>query len=328
MKKKIILSALLLFSAVLGACSDSGSSAEAEDAAAGYPEKPIQLIVPWSAGGDTDAIYRIASAELSKELGQKVVIQNVAGASGVVGAQQALTAKPDGYTLLAVHDSVAMSQMTGQAEFGYSDFEPVAMLTSSYDFVATSPDNPWDSMADLVADAEKNPGKISYAASIGSTSQLEPVLLESVADIKLNIVGYDGTAERMKAVVANDVALGSVSAIAGKDYIADNRMKLIGYNGAERSNVLPDVPTLKEQGLDMVSGTNRGIVAPKGTPEAIIERLSDALEKVASNEDFVKKIVDMGTDVNFKNTEDYKEFIKQSEEEMKELLKTSGLLKE
>lgn len=328
MKKKVILSGLLLISAFLAACSNSNSNAEAESGAGSYPEKPIQLIVPWSAGGDTDAIYRIAGDQLSKELGQKVVIQNVAGASGVVGAQQALSAKPDGYTLLAVHDSVAMSQMTGQSDFGYSDFEPISLMTSSYDFVATSPDNPWESMADLVADAEKNPGEITYAASIGSTSQLEPVLLESVAGIKLNIVGYDGTAERMKAVVANDVALGSVSAIAGKDYIADNRMKLIGYNGEERSNVLPDVPTLKEQGLDMTSGTNRGIVAPKGTPEAIIQKLNDALEKVASNEDFVKRIEDLGTDVNFKNTKEYKKFIEESEAEMKELLKDSGLLNE
>nr|WP_246231703.1 tripartite tricarboxylate transporter substrate binding protein [Sporosarcina jiandibaonis] len=266
--------------------------------------------------------------ELSKELGQKIVIQNISGASGIVGSQQALSAKPDGYTLLAVHDSIAMSEMTGQSDFGYDDFEPIAMITSTYDFIATSPENHWDSIEDLVQDAKQNPEKISYAASIGSTSQLEPVLLESVADIKLNIVGYDGTAERMKAVVANDVSLGSVSATAGKDYIADNRMKLLGYNGEERSNVLPDIPTLKEQGVDIVSGTNRGIVAPKGTPEEFIEKISYALEKIANNEDFIKRLEDLGTDVNFKNTKDYKEFIKSSTEEMKKLLETSGLLNE
>jgi len=326
LRKKLILSALLLSSALLAACSDSESSAGTD--AGTYPEKPIQLVVPWSAGGDTDAIYRIVGDELSKELGQKIVIQNVAGASGVVGAQQAKTAKADGYTLLAVHDSVAMSQMTGQSDFGYSDFEPVALMTSSYDFIATSPENPWNSMEDLIEDAKKNPGSITYAASIGSTSQLEPVLMESVADVKLNIVGYDGTAERMKAVVANDVSLGSVSAIAGKDYIADNRMKLLGYNGEERSNVLPDVPTLKEQGLDMATGTNRGIVAPKGTPESIIKKLNDALETVSNNEEFIERIEGLGTEVNFKNSTDYLEFIDQSEEEMRALLEKSNLLSE
>lgn len=307
---------------LLAACSNSDSTTES------YPEKSIQLIVPWSAGGDTDAINRLVGEELSKELGQKIVIQNVSGASGIVGSQQALSAKPDGYTLLAVHDSIAMSELTGQSDFGYDDFEPIAMITSTYDFIATSPDNPWDSIEDLVLDAKQNPGKISYAASIGSTSQLEPVLLESVADIKLNIVGYDGTAERMKAVVANDVSLGSVSSTAGKDYIADNRMKLLGYNGEERSNVLPDIPTLKEQGVGIVSGTNRGIVAPKGTPEDIIDKISNALEKIANNEHFIKRLEDLGTDVNFKNTKDYKEFINSSTEEMKELLETSGLLDE
>ncbi|GIN21603.1 MAG TPA: tripartite tricarboxylate transporter substrate binding protein [Bacillus bacterium] len=323
MKKRTLWSLLLIFSLLLAACGSDEAGGKTDD----YPNKTIQFIVPWDAGGDSDAINRIIAEELEKELGQTVVVKNIAGASGVIGAQEALTAKPDGYTILAVHDSVTMSELTGQADFGFSDFEPIAMMTSTYDAIATHPDNPWNSMEELVEDAKKNPGKISYAASIGSTSQLDPALIQTASDIEFNIVGFDGTAQRMKAVVGNDVDLGSVSVAAGKDYISSNRMKLLGYAGEERNPELPDVPTLKEQGIDVVTGTNRGVAAPKDTPEEMIKRLSDALEKVANNDSFKNRIEEMGTDVNFKNTEEYTEFIKISEETMKKSLENSGLLK-
>lgn len=298
-----------------------------EEDVADYPSKTIELIVPWDAGGDTDAIYRIIGTELEKELGQTVVIKNISGGSGVIGAQEGLNAKNDGYTLIAIHDSVTMSELTGQSTFGYFDFEPVSLLTSTYDAIATSPDNPWDTMEEMINDAQETPGSITYAASIGSTSQLEPALIQVATDTEFNIVGYDGTSERMKAVVGNDVHLGSVSVTAGKDYLADNRMKLLGFTGDERSPALPDLPTLKEQGIDVVSGTNRGIVVPKDTPEEIIEVLNNALEKIA-NEELEQRLSELGTELNFKNTEEYIEFLKESEGSIEQALEESGLLVE
>lgn len=326
--KKILkfISFSLVAALALSACSSKSNSSK-EGAADDYPKKTIQLIVPWDAGGDTDAINRIIAEGLEKEIGQTVVVKNIAGASGVIGSQEALNAANDGYTLLAVHDSMPMSEMTGQSDFGYSDFEPVANMTSTYDMVATSPKNPWDNMEDLVKDAKKNPGEITYAASIGSISQLEPALIETAADIKFNIVGFDGTAQRMKAVVGNDVQLGSVSVAAGKDYFKDGRMKLLGYTGEERAEDLPDVPTLKEQGIDVVSAVNRGILAPKDTPDAIVKKLSEALKNVAENEDFQKKLSDLATDVNYIPTDEYDTFLKQIEEDMHKSLESSGLLK-
>src|SRR5699024_7019885 len=234
--KKFIGVGLFCLMAVLGltACGADGQS-EGDAQAENYPNKSIQIVVPWDAGGDTDAINRLIAQELENILDTYVVVKNVAGGSGVVGAQQVLNAKNDGYTLLSIHDSVAMSQLTGQSDFGYFDFEPISLMTSTYDAVATHPDSPWDSMKEVVEDAKENPGKISYAASIGSTSQLEPALIETAADIDFNIVGYDGTAKRMKAVVGNDVDLGGVSVIAGKDYLENDQMKLLGYTGEERS---------------------------------------------------------------------------------------------
>lgn len=325
--KKFLLAMSFLGLALLTlvGCSN-GSAKESDGAVDDYPNKPIQLIVPWDAGGDTDAVNRIAAEELEKILGTTVVVKNIAGGSGVIGSQEALNAKPDGYTILAVHDSMAMSQLTGQASFGFDDFEPISLITSTYNMIATSPENPWDTMDDLVEDAKKNPGEISYAASIGSISELEPALIQTGADIKFNIVGYDGTAQRMKAIVANDVALGSVSIVAGKDYVAGDRMKFLGYTGEERSVEFPDIPTLKEQGIDVVSAANRGFVAPKGTPEAVIKKLNDALQKVTSSDTFINKLESLGTEVNYKGTEDYVQFIGDLEKSMEESLRQSDLI--
>ena len=284
------------------------------------------MIVPWDAGGDTDAIYRIIAEEMEAIIGQNIVIKNIAGGSGVIGSQEALNAQNDGYTLLAVHESMPMSELTGQATFGYADFEPVSLMTSTHKAVATNPGSSWKTMEDVIGDAKKNPGKFAFAASIGSISQLEPALIETNTDTTFNIVGFDGTAERMKAIAAGDVDLTTVSVTAGKDYLADGKLKLLGYTGEERSEVLPDVPTLQEQGIDVVSATNRGIVVPKDTPEAIIKVLDNALEQVADRDDFKQKMDDLGTDVNYKNAKDYQQFLDEEQEDMEKALENSGLL--
>ncbi|WP_085522722.1 tripartite tricarboxylate transporter substrate binding protein [Tuberibacillus sp. Marseille-P3662] len=313
---------------ILSGCSSQDSSGSQDGNSEKYPTKSIQLIVPWGAGGDTDAIFRLVAKGLEKQLDQTVVVKNVEGGSGTVGAQKALNADNDGYTLLAGHDSIAMSRLVGSADFGYFDFEPVALMTSTYDAVATSPENPWDNMEDVVKDANEHNGELSFAASLGSTSQLEPALIQTAADIKFNIIGYEGTAKRMKAVVGNHVDFGGVSVVAGKEYLKDDKMKLLGYLGPERSPILPDVPTLKEQGIDVVSATNRGVYAPKGTPESIVKKMSKALKKVANSQAFKDKMKSLGTDVNYKGYKEFSDFLNENQKNMKDALEKSGLSKQ
>ncbi|QUL78817.1 tripartite tricarboxylate transporter substrate binding protein [Brevibacterium sp. SMBL_HHYL_HB1] len=307
----------LLFAACGGGQTGSADS---------YPNKSIEMIVPWSAGGDTDAIFRMIGDGLKEELGADVVIKNVPGGGGSVGAQQAMAANNDGYTLLAGHDSIAISHISGETDFGYFDFEPISLMTSSYDYVATAADSSWDDMDDMIKDAKANPGEISYGASIGSTSQLEPALIQAVADVEFNIVGQKDTAERMQAVVGGHVDLGGVSVVAAKEYLDADKMKLLGYMAPERDDALPDVPTLKEQGIDAASATNRGLFAPEGTPEEIVDKVDDALAEVAEDQEFVDTLTDLGTDVNYKNTDEYETWLKDNQEEMQDAMEKAGMV--
>ncbi|GAB3257839.1 Bug family tripartite tricarboxylate transporter substrate binding protein [Arthrobacter pigmenti] len=322
-KLAVLCSAALALT--LSGCGSSAQQGNAE-AAESYPERPIQLIVPWSAGGDTDAIYRLVAQELEKELDGTVVVKNISGGGGTVGAQQALAAEGDGYTLLAGHDSIAISKILGKTDFGYFDFAPVAQMTSTYDFVATPAGSPWDDMKDVIQDSKADPGSISFGASLGSTSQLEPLLVAGATDVKFNVVGYEGTAERMQALVGDHVDLGGVSVVAGKEYLDAGKLKLLGYFGEERSEVVPDVPTLKEQGIDVSTATNRGVFAPEGTPDAIIKKVSNALQKVANSDVFTTKMKNLGTEVNFKDTKEYKQFLKGNTSEIEKAMKKAGMV--
>src|SRR3954470_2576929 len=143
-------------------------------AVAAYPERPIKMIVPWAAGGDTDNIFRPFAPLMQKHLGQPVVIANVGGASGTKGAKEAKEAPADGYTLYAVHDYIHSTYYAGVADVKYTDFEPICMISSTASVLTASPKTPWNDWKSLLADAKANPGKITVGATLASTSHFFP----------------------------------------------------------------------------------------------------------------------------------------------------------
>lgn len=321
LKKSFILSVVLVMTAILALAGCSSQSA-----GKAYPEKNIKLIVPWGAGGDTDVINRIANKYLEEELGVKIIVQNIGGGSGSIGAKEAMGADSDGYTLLAGHDSIGISKLMGQTDFDYSSFEPVALVTSAPQLIATHVDNPWNSMQDVIDQLKKDPESISFGASIGSTSHIVPLGIQEEAGVKFNIVGYDGTAKRTQALLGQHLDFGATTIPAAKEYMKANQLKMLGIATAERSAALPDVPTLKEQGIDFTNATNRGIFAPKGTPEDIIKTLSDAIAKVAKNPDFIKEMENMGVDVVYKNHADYAKYLQDDVVYLEKMLTNQGVI--
>ena len=295
-------------------------------ALAAYPERPVKLIVPWAAGGDTDVIYRALQPSFEKALGGDVVIANVGGASGTKGAKEAKAAPADGYTIFAVHDSIHSTYWTGVADVNYTDFQPICLVSSTPSIMTASPKTPWKTMKEMVADAKKRPGQITVGASLGSTSHFFPALVEKAAGIKFKYVPYDGTAPRMNALLGGHIDLGE-SNLTQKGKAAAGHLRFLAIATDQRSPEVPDVPTLKELGINVTYAVNRGLLAPKATPADVLKKLQSACATATKDPKFAAAMKDQGTLVHYLAPDKYTEFLKQNDKLNHDLSQDLGLLK-
>jgi tripartite-type tricarboxylate transporter receptor subunit TctC len=295
-------------------------------ALAAYPERPVKMIVPWAAGGDTDNIFRPFAPLLQKQLGQAVVIANVGGASGTKGAKEAKDSPADGYTLYAVHDYIHSTYYAGVADVQYSDFEPICLIASTASVLTASPKTPWKSMQDLLADAKKRPGAITVGATLASTSHFFPALIEQASGVKFKYVSYEGLAPRMNAILGGHVDL-TDSNLTQKGKVEAGQLKFLGIATEKRHPEMPSVPTLKELGINVVYDVNRGIMVPKGTPADVIAKLGSACGVAAKAPEFAQAMKLQGTDVRYMPRAEYAKWLKETDEVNRKLAKDLGLLK-
>ena len=292
-------------------------------AEAAYPDRPIKMIVPWAAGGDTDAICRVIAASMEKHLGKPVVIVNITGASGTVGAREAKKAAPDGYTIFSVHDSIHTTYYTGVSDISYKDFEPVCLQTSTPSVIAAYGKAPWKNFKELVEDAKKRPGQITMGATLGSTSHFFPAMIAQKAGIKWKYVSYEGTAPRMTALLGGHVLVGETN-LTQIDKVKAGQLKMLVIATAKRLAEVPDVPTLKEQGIDIVYAVNRGLFAPKGTPEAALAKLEEACAKAAKDPAVMESMKKQGTFVEFMDRKTYADFLQKNDKTNADLAQALG----
>ncbi len=292
-------------------------------AGAAYPDRPIKMIVPWAAGGDTDAIFRVIASSMEKHLGKPVVIVNITGASGTVGAREAKKAAPDGYTIFSIHDFIHTTYYTGVSEVTYKDFEPVCLLTSTPAVFAAYGKAPWNSLKELIEDARKRPEQITVGATLGSTSHFFPAMIAQAAGVKWKYVSYEGTAPRMTALLGGHILLGETN-LTQLDKVKAGQLKMLAIATAKRLPEVPDVPTLKELGLDIVFAVNRGIVAPKGTPEALLAKLEDACGKAMKDPAVVDSMKKQGTLVEFLGRKAYADFFQENDKINADLAEALG----
>src|SRR5574341_1680300 len=293
-------------------------------AGAAYPDRPIKMIVPWAAGGDTDNIFRPFAPLLQKSLGQSVVIANVGGASGTKGAKEAKDSPPDGYTLYAMHDYIHSTYYAGVADVQYSDFDPVCLISSTASVLTASPKTPWKNWQDFLADAKKRPGQITVGATLASTSHFFPALIEQAAGIKFKYVSYEGLAPRMNAILGGHIDL-TDSNLTQKGKVEAGQLKFLGIATEKRHPEMPNVPTLKELGVNVVYDVNRGIVVPKGTPADVIAKLGSACATAAKDPEFAKAMKLQGTDVRYMDRAAYASWLRQNDELNHKLARDLGL---
>ena len=272
----LILPALLL-----------ASSALAQDPAAGFPNKPIKIVVCVPAGGGVDTVTRIVAEGLSQRLGQPVIVENRAGAAGNIGAEYVFTSDPDGYTLLAAQPAPLTINplLYKKMNFDPKEFEPVAIMTSIANVLLVRADFPAKTAQEFIAFAKANPGKINYASQgIGTTSHLTAALFENVTGSKLVHVPYKGTAPALNDIIAGHVDMIFMELASAIKLHEAGRARILAVATDKRIANLPDIPTLDEAGVKgFESGTWNAIAAPPKTPAAIVAKLNKAVNEVLAS---------------------------------------------
>jgi tripartite-type tricarboxylate transporter receptor subunit TctC len=255
-----------------------------------------------------------------------VVVANVTGASGTAGAREAKGSPPDGYTIYAVHDYIHSTYYTGVADVAYTDFEPICSVSNTPSVLTASPKTKWSSWQELAADAKARPGQITVGATLGSTSHFFPALIEKAAGVKFKYVSYEGLAPRMNAILGGHIDL-TDSNLTQKGKVDAGQLKFLGVATEKRLAEAPNVPTLKELGINVVYSVTRGVMAPRGTPADVVARLEDACKKATSEPKFAEDMAKQGTFVRFMDRKAYTAFLKENDDLNKTLARDLGLLK-
>lgn len=259
-----------------------GPSAQAADA---YPSKPIQLIVPFAAGGGTDAVGRILAESLKGVLKQDVVVVNKIGGAGAVGMNEGLLAKPDGYTVTMVTREVSSLPLLGQAPFKTLDFKFVGNVNTDPAVVTASTDSPYKTIEDLMAAMKANPGKLKFAASAAPNFYAIQLSLET--GLTFITVPFQGAAPAMIEILGGRADFGIYNPGEIKAQVEAGKLRPLAVMAEKRLDTMKDLPTFKEKGLNVVAGTFRGLAVPPQTPEPIVKVLETALAQAVKDPKFV-----------------------------------------
>jgi len=266
---------------------------------AAYPDKPITMIVPFSAGGPTDTVARTIGQVMSKSLGQQVVIENVGGAGGTIGTGRVAAATPDGYTILLMHFgiSTAPSLYRNMKYDATKDLEPVGLVTDVPMTIIGKKDLPPNNLKDLIAYLRANKSKVSMAnAGIGSASHACGMLFMSALELDLLTVPYKGTQPAMTDLLGGQVDILCDQTTNTTSQIKGDKVKAYAVTSKTRNAALPNVPTADEAGMkDFTIGVWHGMWTPKATPKAITERLNKALQEALKDKDVIERFANLGT---------------------------------
>jgi tripartite-type tricarboxylate transporter receptor subunit TctC len=267
-----------------------------------WPAKPIRMIVPLAPGATADIIARIYAEELGKALGQNVVVDNKTGAGGTIATAEAARTAPDGYTLLLISQGTVVFNIGLYSKPGYDpvkDFDSVAVAGQVSNVLIVHPDNPAKTVADVIAQAKVKPGEMTYSSGgTGTSHHMSGVLFERDAGVKLQHVPYRTTPAGIMGVANGEVKMGFFNTPTVIGQIKGGKLKAIAVTSEQRHELLPDVPTMVEQGVKgYVFNTWMGFAVPKGVPAPIVERLNAELIRIARLPNVVEKTKAQGIDM-------------------------------
>ncbi len=304
----------------------------AAQASAWPSEKPIILIVPYTAGGSVDFAARLVAQHLGARLKQTIVVENVGGAGGAIGVARAVRAAPDGYTLVMAPDSpIAIAAMVNPAAVKYDalkDLAPIGLVNTAPMVLVARPGLAVDSMAELVKLAGSQPGKLTYATSgIGTVLHLAMEIVKSRANIDVTHVPYRGGAQIVTDLIGDQVDLAVLISVSAAPNIASRRIKGIAVTDNKRLRSLPDVPALAESpGFnDFEIKAWTGLFAPAGTPTAVVERLNGELNQVLASDEVRSKLMDQGAIAGSGSAASFEEFLRREQQRYAQIVKDANI---
>lgn len=316
---------LLSAAVVSGAALMAASVAHA---ASDYPNKPITLVVPFPAGSGTDAVGRIFGSELSAILGQQIVVENKPGANATIAASYVARAKPDGYTLFVTTNtshSAAPWLMKNVSYDPVKDFTPIARGGNLPFILVVNPKRPWKNVSELVADAKKNPGRITYASG-NSTGIVAGATLANRAGIDILHVPYKGTPQGLTDVVGGQVDFMFTDLTSGLPFVQSGQLRALAVSTAERSAIVPDLPSMAEAGVkDFDLNSWNGYFGPAGLPPEVVAKLNAAINQVVAKPEVKKRLADLGFDAFSSTPEAFAQFVSDQRTLWGKLIKDAGI---
>lgn len=310
---------MTLFTSCAKGGSASGAESKAGADAVQYPQKNINFIVPYSAGGGTDTLMRLLVTAMGKDWGKSIVITNEAGDMDQAGLTDLSKKKNDGYTLGALTNTdYILTLLTGKnVSFTFDDFEYIGAINTSANVLFTSQSSGFQSLDDIVAYGKKNPGKLTVATS-GNTQIVEAALIGKATGIKLTPVKQNSGGDSVTALLGGHTDL----AILDKNFVkqlADQNAPAIGVLSDKRISTISDVPTMKELGCDVSDEGYRVIAAPKGTSQAIVTEVSNEMKKVTGTPEFQKSLSDIGEVYSFMTPDETKSKLQDDRKKFQEV---------
>ena len=300
-------------------------------ARADYPDRPIRIVVPFAPGGGTDLIARTMGIAMQQELGQPVVIDNRSGAATIIGTDYVAKSPPDGYTLVMATVAHAVNPSL-QAKLPFDTdkaFAPVMLVGRSPNVLVVRTDSPYRSVADILAAARRNPGKLSFASQgSGTSAHLAGELFKSLGKVGMTHVPYRGAGPALTDVMAGQVDMMFATASAVGSFVEGGKLRALAVTTAERSpsSSLSQVPTVAESGLPgYVADSWYGLFVPAGTPPPVIERLNAAAKKAVSTDAFRKRVESEGLVISAGSPEDFGKYVRGEELRWQKVIKAAGI---
>lgn len=291
-------------------CTVSCSQQEKE-----FPSKAITMIVPWAAGGGTDGLARAISGEASKIFNVPVNVNNRAGGSGTVGHSAGSQARQDGYTVTMITYELVTYKPLNIANIGVENFQPVMQMNEDPGAITVHAESPWKTLQEFIEHAKANPGSVTVGNSgPRAVWHIGAVKLEEVAGVKFSHIPNDGAKPAVTQLLGKHINAVAVSPAEVQQYVQMGTLRCLGIMAEERDPAMPDVPTFKEQGVDLVHGTWRGLAVPKGTPPEIVDKLTEGFHQAYQSTEFQQVARNALLGLKYRDHEEFEKFLESEQQ--------------